>query len=257
MRVKQRNRNSTPRSLTTEPKLFAIRLRLLPHRGPPPQCLVSPSLSPELVYPQIPPPFSCSSTKLKAFAIMPQVQAEIPPMEPGVGSTRPRVGGRFKGSWPRAAQAAGLPRATSRRELSSQSIVSFQLIRKTRLAWDSNIGQRQVLGGQTGPIPRTGGRTPGLPWSKATALTHCRWRNDSQRQDPGFPPACGSTDGIEWLADNRGEGRKVHIRTSQPLPGKNVVSGTGHTWVQILALSPSSASLSTWLNLSKPRVSYL
>lgn len=28
--------------------------------------------------------------------------------------------------------------------------------------------------------------------------------NDSQQQDPEFPPTCGYTGGIEWPADNRG-----------------------------------------------------
>lgn len=69
-------------------------------------------------------------------------------------------------------------------------------------------------------------------------------------------PSCGYTAGIEWPADNRGGGRKVHIRTSQPLPGKNMGFGTSHTWIQSLP-PPGSATLGIWLNLSEPHISHL
>ena len=141
---------------------------------------------------------------------------------------------------------------------SSQNIMSFETIGKAHIAWGSNIGQKACGGGRLGPIPRTGGGKPALSWSKAMTPTCCTWGSDSQQQDPRFPPTCGYTGGTEWTADNRGGGRKVPISTSQPLPGENMGSGTGQTWLQILILPPpGSSSLGTWLNLSGPQVSHL
>ena len=66
-------------------------------------------------------------------------------------------------------QAEGLPRATSRRELSSQSMVSFRVIRKM---WrrGSNI------------VPEAGGRAGARPHS------HNRWQNSSFFKAQGHTP---------------------------------------------------------------------
>lgn len=171
---------------------------------------------------------------------------------------RLRVGDRFQGSLASTAQGGVLPRATNRRELSSRSIMSFETIGKAHIAWDSNIGQKADEGGTLGPIPRTGGGTPALSWSKAMAPTCCTWGSHSQQEDPRFSPTCGYTGGTEWPADNGGGGRRGLSRTSQPLPEENMGSGTGQTWVQILALPPPGSSLlGTWLNLFGPQVSHL
>lgn len=63
---------------------------------------------------------------------------------------RLRVGDRFQGSLASAAQGGVLPRATKRRELSSQSIMSFETIGKAHIAWGSNIGQKADGGVQIG-----------------------------------------------------------------------------------------------------------
>lgn len=47
--------------------------------------------------------------------------------------------------------------------------MSFEMIRKGSIAQGFNIGQKTGGGALLGPIPGTGGGTPGLPWSKATS----------------------------------------------------------------------------------------
>lgn len=82
---------------------------------------------------------------------MPRCKLRSPPVDPGVGFMALRVGDRFQGSWPCAAQAGVLPKATNRRELSSRSIVIFETIEKTHITWGSNIEQKADGGGPIGP----------------------------------------------------------------------------------------------------------
>lgn len=135
-KVPQKNRNS-------KPKQSNHRAQTLYHQtfvyhwfcqGPPSRDLGSPVLLLSWSITHSFPQFSCSSTEVKTSSAMPQLQAEPSPMEPGIEFQSLRVVVDFKGSWPRAAQAGVLPRATNRRKLSSWIIVSFETIRKGSIA---------------------------------------------------------------------------------------------------------------------------